>query len=157
MNTSQPDDDAVIHRALAILEARLRKHEHEFHNPTDVKSYLRLHYRNHEHEEFNVLFLSNENKLIANECMARGTLDQAAVYPREVAKTALKLNAASIILAHNHPEGGSMPSDPDKQMTKHMSQALGLVGVRVLDHMVVGTQGVHSFAQDGLRVYLGGR
>lgn len=155
MNTAQPDDDAVIARALAILESRLRKHEHEFHDPSDVKSYLRLHYRNHEHEEFNVLYLTSQGKLIANECMSRGTLDQAAVYPREVAKTALKHNAASIILAHNHPGGDSTPSEPDKQMTAWMSKALGLIGVHILDHMVVGERDVHSFAQSSLRVHLG--
>lgn len=149
MKATQPADDEVIARALAILESRLRKHAHTFLAANDVKSYLRLHYRDHGHEEFNVLFLNSDGKLIANECLARGTINRADVYPREVARSALKHNAASVILAHNHPEGSSKPSEPDKQMTKVMRAALGMVGVEVIDHMVVGTQDVHSFVQNG--------
>lgn len=144
-------EDYTISQALAILEKRMRnrKPRAAFACPNDAKRYLRLHYAGKEHEEFNVLYLNSYGGLIANETMFRGTLDQAAVYPREVAKTALKHNAASVVLAHNHPEGINKPSQPDNEMTKRMMAALALVGVHVLDHMVVGTNGVHSYAEAG--------
>lgn len=143
------DDDATIARAIAILDERLRvrKPKSTIGGPNDMKRYLRLHYRDHGHEEFNVLFLNSYGGLIANETMSRGTLDQATVYPREIAKMALKHNAAAIVLAHNHPEGASTPSAPDRAMTERMQHAMALIGVHVLDHMVVGVNEVHSFAE----------
>lgn len=140
-------DDEVIAHAMRILEARMRKPEARFHSPNCVKDYLRLHYRNHGHEEFNVLFLASDNSLIANECMFRGTINQVNVHIREVAKTALKHNAAAIILAHNHPSAASRPSKPDRDVTLVMKRALAFFDIPVLDHMVVGCSDVHSFVE----------
>lgn len=142
-------DDEVIAHAMQILESRMRKPETSFHSPKCVKDYLRLHYRNHGHEEFNVLFLASDNSLIANECMFRGTTNQVSVHIREVAKTALKHNAAAVILAHNHPSGASKPSDPDRRVTTQLQRALAYFDVPVLDHVVVGCSDVHSFAEHG--------
>lgn len=142
-------EEEMIAQALAILDKRLRKPNMVMQSPQAVKDYLRLHYKAKEHEEFCVLFLDHQNALIANEMMARGTLDQAAVYPREIVKTALAHNAASVILAHNHPSGSSAPSSADKCLTATMIRTLELIGVRVLDHFVVGNKDVYSFAQHG--------
>jgi len=103
-----------------------------------------------EHEVFGCLFLDNRHRLIAYEEMFRGTIDGAAVYPREVAKTCLRHNAAAVILAHNHPSGVPEPSRADTRLTERLQEALGLLDVRVLDHLVVGGTRVTSFAERGL-------
>lgn len=102
------------------------------------------------HEVFAVLFLDTQHHLIQFEELFRGTIDCASVYPREVVKRALALNAAAVILAHNHPSGHSMPSEADKQLTQRLCSALALVDVRVLDHIVVGNNEPFSFCETGL-------
>ncbi|HEY0062127.1 MAG TPA: DNA repair protein RadC [Telluria sp.] len=118
-------------------------------SPQAVRDYLRLDLGRQAHESFSVLFLDVKNRLLACEELFRGTLTQTSVYPREVVKAALARNAASVMLAHNHPSGSPEPSDADLLLTRALVQALALVDVRVLDHFVVtGTQ-VHSFAEHG--------
>lgn len=95
------------------------------------------------------MFLDNQHRLIAFEELFFGTIDSASVYPREVLKAALKVNAAAIILAHNHPSGDATPSQADKQITQRLKEALALVDIRVLDHIVVGDSAI-SFAERGL-------
>ena len=136
--------------ALRILEARIKQPERYFTNPGDVKSYLRLQFNNLEHESFRVMFLDNQHGLISLTEMFRGTIDGAAVYPREVVKTALQFNAAAIILAHNHPSGVCEPSRADKAITSRLTGALKLVDIRVLDHIIVGGNDTYSFADKGL-------
>lgn len=102
------------------------------------------------HEVFCVLFLNSQHRVIRCEEMFRGTLDAASVYPREVVKRALHHNAAALILAHNHPSGVAEPSSADRRMTERLIQALGLVDIRVLDHIVVGHGTVVSFSRRGL-------
>lgn len=103
-------------------------------------------------EKFVGLFLDNRHNLIASRCLFTGTIDSAAVYPREVVKQALQLNAAAIIFAHNHPSGTPEPSDADVRITRKLTDALSLIDVRVLDHIVYGdgTGRMTSLAERGL-------
>lgn len=101
-------------------------------------------------EQFRVLFLDRKNKLIADEVMGRGTVDKAPVYPREVIKRALELNATALILAHNHPSGDPTPSQSDINMTNTVIDAAGSVGITVHDHIIIGRQDVASFRTMGL-------
>jgi DNA repair protein RadC len=118
-------------------------------SPDAVRQYLRLHLARQAHESFFVLFLDVKNRLIASEEMFRGTLTHTSVYPREVVKAALGHNAASVLLAHNHPSGVAEPSTADLMLTRALMQALALVDVRVVDHFVVAGSQVHSFAEHG--------
>jgi len=118
-------------------------------SPKAVAHYLQLLFHGKAHESFVVLFLDVKNRLIEAEEMFRGTLTQASVYPREIVKAALARNAAGVILAHNHPSGEPEPSSADLQLTQTLQQALGLVDVRVLDHIVVAGRRTHSFAEHG--------
>ncbi|WP_457445695.1 RadC family protein [Roseateles sp. P5_E4] len=115
-----------------------------------VKTYLRLHLGALGHEVFAVLFLDAQLRLIAMETLFQGSLTHTTVHPREVVKRALALGAGAAILAHNHPSGVAEPSRADELLTKHLSQALALVDVRVVDHFVVGANEVVSFAERGL-------
>ena len=110
--------------------------------------YITAALRNKEHEIFAVLFLDNRHRVIAFEEMFRGTIDGAPVHIREVAKTALKHNAAALIFAHNHPSGCAEPSRADISITRRLQEALGLLDIRVLDHIIVG-ESTYSFAGQG--------
>ncbi|HEY6133585.1 MAG TPA: DNA repair protein RadC, partial [Rubrivivax sp.] len=103
-----------------------------------------------EREEFAVLFLDSQHRLLQMKTLFRGTLNQTSVYPREVVKEALALNAGAVILAHNHPSGAAEPSRADEMLTRTLQSALQLVDVRVLDHLVVGRGVVVSLAERGL-------
>lgn len=118
-------------------------------SPQAVKQYLQLLLGGKAYESFAILFLDVRNRLIACEELFRGTLTHTSVYPREVVKVALARNAASIILAHNHPSGTPEPSTADHTLTQALKQALALIDVRVLDHFVVAGQHVYSFAEHG--------
>jgi DNA repair protein RadC len=99
---------------------------------------------------FAVLFLDVQHRLIKLEELFQGTLTQTSVYPREVARRALMLNAASVVLAHNHPSGVAEPSRADEFLTQSLKTALALIDVRVLDHLIVGRGQVVSMAERGL-------
>lgn len=119
-------------------------------SPEAVRHFLCLSLGNYAHEVFMVLFLNAQHRLIASEEMFRGTLTQTSVYPREVVKQALAHNCGAVILAHNHPSGYPEPSAADQSLTRALQQALSLVDIRVLDHIIVaGTRSV-SFAERGL-------
>jgi DNA repair protein RadC len=119
-------------------------------SPDLVRQYLSAQLRHQLREVFAVLFLDNQNRLIAYEELFFGTIDGASVYPRELVKRALSHNAAGVILSHNHPSGVAEPSQADVRITQRLTAALELVDVRVLDHMVVGDGEVVSFAERGL-------
>ena len=121
-----------------------------FDSPQRVKDYLRMQLGHLPPEVFAVLFLDAQNHLLKLEEMFRGTLTQTSVYPREVVKRALELQAGAVILAHNHPSGVAEPSRADEFLTKTLASALQLIDVRVLDHFVVGQSEVVSFAERGL-------
>lgn len=136
----------LIRRA---LEEDLQKKD-VLSSPAQVTDYLRLLLKGREYEVFVALFLDTQNHLIAAEEMFRGTLTQTSVYPREVVKRALAVNAAAVIFAHNHPSGVAEPSRADEALTTALKQALALVDVRVLDHFVVAGAVAMSFAERGL-------
>lgn len=122
---------------------------HLLSSPDAVRQYLRINMGRQQHESFVVLFLDVKNRLLTMKEMFRGTLTHTSVYPREVVKAALAHNAASVMLAHNHPSGTAEPSEADLVLTRALVQALALVDVRVLDHFVVAGPHVHSFAEHG--------
>ena len=99
---------------------------------------------------FACLYLDNQHRLIEYKELFRGTIDGASVYPREVVKLCLQLNAAAVIFAHNHPSGINEPSQADRQITDKLKQALALVDIRVLDHFIIGDGEPFSFAEHGL-------
>ena len=132
------------------LEEDISIHPISFSSPGVVKDYLRLVLGGRQQEVFMVLFLDAQHRLIASEELFHGTLTQTSVYPREVVKRALIHNAAAVMLSHNHPSGLAEPSSADRMLTDALKQALGLVDVRVLDHIVVGEQEALSFAERGL-------
>lgn len=119
-------------------------------SPEHVRHYLSLHLTGLGHEVFSALFLDNRHRVIEYRELFRGTIDSAAVYPREVVKRCLSSNAAAVIFAHNHPSGVAEPSDTDVRLTRKLVDALALIDVRVLDHLIIG-QGVQtSLAERGL-------
>jgi len=141
----------IIDQAKQILQAMIRRPEQRvFTDPSSVKTFLHLALSTKEREIFAVLFLNNRHRLIQYEEMFFGTIDGASVHPREVVKAALTHNAAAVILAHNHPSGDADPSEADRRITERLRDALALVDVRVLDHLVVGSDECISFAERGL-------
>jgi DNA repair protein RadC len=140
---------AVVELARRALAQQLRERE-VFASPGAVKQYLQLHLARKPHEVFAVLFLDAQNRLIAMEELFRGTLTQTSVYPREVVRRALQLDAAAVVLAHNHPSGTVTPSRADEALTQTLKAALALVDVRVLDHVIVAQGGACSMAERGL-------
>lgn len=139
----------LVQQALALLAEDIAVGD-VMADPTAVRQYLQLRLAGLPHEVFGVLFLDAQNRLIGFEEMFRGTLTQTSVYPREVLKQALALNAASVVLTHNHPSGNAEPSTADLNLTRTLKSALALVDVRVLDHFIVTRGGVLSFAERGL-------
>ena len=119
-------------------------------SPSDVKAYLTAKLAGLEHEVFAVLFLDNRNRLIEYVEMFRGSIDGASVHPREVVKEALRLNAAAVIFAHPHPSGSLTPSRADEAITCQLKEALALIDVRTLDHIVVAGNATVSLAERGL-------
>jgi DNA repair protein RadC len=140
---------AVIEMARRALAQRLVAAP-VFESPATVKDYVQLQLGGLPHEVFAVLFLDSQHRLLQWDEMFRGTLNQTSVYPREVVRRALALNAGAVILAHNHPSGLAEPSRADEFLTQTLKNALQLVDVRVLDHLVVGRGVVVSFAERGL-------
>jgi DNA repair protein RadC len=140
---------AVLELARRALVSELAS-QPVFEAPQAVRDFLCLHLQPLEHETFAVMFLDAQLRLIVFETLFRGTLTQTSVYPREVVKRALALNAAAVVLAHNHPSGLAEPSRADEFLTQSLRSALQLVDVRVLDHLVVARSGVVSLAERGL-------
>jgi DNA repair protein RadC len=141
---------AAMEFARRVLACRMRAGAKVMSDPGVVRQYLTLSYRQYEREVFSCLYLDSQHRLIRMEALFMGTLDGASVYPREVVALALRLGAAAVILAHNHPSGVAEPSLADIRVTEQLQKALDLVSVRVLDHMVIGDGEVVSFAERGL-------
>ena len=139
---------AVLELARRTMAEELRA-QPVINNPDVLKSYLRLHLGQLPHEVFAALFLDTKLRLIALEELFRGTLAQTSVYPREVVLRVLHHHAAFVILAHNHPSGDLEPSPADESLTRQLQAALGLIDVRVLDHVIVSSEGALSFAETG--------
>ncbi len=147
MYTNQ--EKKVLDRASKIIESKITKQK-VFTAPGAVKDYCRYSLVHSEYEIFFMLLLDNKHALIKSIELFRGTIDQSAVYPREIIKEALAHNASAVIFAHNHPSGIAEPSNSDKNITERLKSALELVDMRVLDHIIVGTRGCVSFAERGL-------
>ncbi len=145
----QAGEDKAIAAAIEILAARLRKPGAAMRDPSAAVDYLKLTLAEKEHEVFLVLYLDTQHRVIETKEMFRGTIDSASIYPREVAKEALSLNAAAVILAHNHPSGEAEPSKADRSITKQLQDALSMFDVRTLDHIVIGGNKHTSFANRG--------
>ena len=148
---------AMPDRLMAARELLRRALEEDFEgssdslsSPASVRDYLRLFLGGQEFESFVALWLDAQHRLIAGMELFRGTLTQTSVYPREVVKKGLALNAAAVIFAHNHPSGVAEPSQSDRMLTDALKQALSLVDIRVLDHFIVADTTVMSFAERGL-------
>ncbi|EDU4887086.1 DNA repair protein RadC [Salmonella enterica subsp. enterica serovar Java] len=139
----------TIREALTLLERQLREPGAAFTSTTAVRDWLRLQLASLEREEFVALFLDNQHRLIAHETLFTGTINHTQVHPREVVKACLKHNCAAVIVAHCHPSGLAEPSNTDRQVTMRIQQALGLVDIRLLDHLVVGGMDIVSFAERG--------
>ena len=139
----------IVAQALELLACEIR-HTDALASPDAVKDFLRLKLADRPHEVFAVLFLDAQHRVIEFQEIFRGRLTQTSVYPREVVKEALAVNAAAVIVTHNHPSGCADPSNADRSLTQTLKQALALVDVRVLDHMVVTRERVASFAEMGL-------
>ena len=140
---------AVLEMSRRALKEELQRGD-ALNSPRAVRDYLQLLLGARQQEVFLVLFLDTQHRVIASEELFHGTLSQTSVYPREVVKRALAHNAAAVILAHNHPSGVAEPSQSDQLLTDALKQALNLVDVRVLDHFIVGTGKILSFAERGL-------
>jgi len=142
-------EDAIIAKALAILAQRMAQRD-VLSSPDAVKNYLQLHLAREVVEKFAVMFLDAQNRLIEMRVLFSGTLTQTSVYPREVVRAALEIHAAAVVLAHNHPSGTVQPSRADEALTQTLKQALALVDVRVLDHVIVAPGQSLSMAEKGL-------
>ena len=149
-------DDDVVRAALNILEQRL-EYGPVMGNPETVRSYLKLEVMGLEHEVFGCLWLNNRHNVIRVNPLFRGTIDAAAVYPREVVKEALQVNAASVIFYHNHPSGDPSPSSADLQITRQLSSAARAIEIPMIDHVILGrpecdpaSRGYYSFREAGL-------
>lgn len=140
---------AVLEMSKRALNERLETVD-SFRAPVQVKQYLQLNLSALRREVFGVMFLDAQNRLLAYETLFEGSLMQTSVYPREVVKQALAHNAAAVILSHNHPGGVAQPSRADEQLTNTLKQALSLIDVQVLDHVIVAGQQTFSFSEQGL-------
>jgi DNA repair protein RadC len=132
---------AVLEMARRHLGERLKR-ESSICSPRETQQYLQSIMRDYQHEVFGCLMLDNKHRVIIFRELFRGSINSASVYPREVVKQALADNAAAVILAHNHPSGVAEPSQSDIQITQRLKQALELVDIRLLDHIVIGDETV---------------
>ncbi|WP_430460904.1 RadC family protein [Thalassolituus sp. LLYu03] len=139
---------AVLEMARRHLAEELQRSD-ALTSPELTRLYLQAQLRDRDHEVFACLFLDNQHRVLKYQELFTGTIDGAAVYPREVLKQALANGAAAVILAHNHPSGVAEPSQADRAITVRLQQALGLVDIRVLDHLVIGDGYAVSFAERG--------
>lgn len=119
-------------------------------NPSKVKAFLSGKLAGLEHEVFGVIFLDNQLRLIEYKEMFHGSINQASVYPREIARTALHLNASAVVISHNHPSGTAEPSNADIELTKHLVKVLKLLEIRLIDHILVAGAKTVSFAEKQL-------
>jgi len=147
--TGSTTEHDVLAAAEGILQTKLERLG-SIGNPRDASDFFRMRLGALLHEEFHILWLDNRHRILGIEKLFTGTIDGASVYPREVVRAALHINACAAILAHNHPSGVAEPSVADRAITRELIEALKLVGVRVLDHVVVSAGSTVSMAGRGL-------
>lgn len=141
-------ENRAIKKAINILEERMKEKGEFMDNNTTVQNFLKIQLSEVAHEVFGVLFLDAQHRLISYDELFRGTINGAAVHPREVVKETIKHNAAAVIFTHNHPSGIAIPSSADRHITTRLKDALALIDVKVLDHIIVG-EDTFSFAEAG--------
>ena len=139
----------ILDRAKALISQRYRQGTPALESPRRTREFLQMRLGDLDHELFAMIALDNRHRVIEFVELFRGTIDGASVHPREVVKDLLRLNAAAVIFAHNHPSGIAEPSQADELITTRLREALALVDIRVLDHLIVGDT-VVSFAERGL-------
>jgi DNA repair protein RadC len=147
-------EQRLVRKAIELLKSKLKKDgacvSCVVTASAEARLLINLALAAKEREVFLVMFLDNQNCIIESTELFQGTIDSAAVYPREVVKAALAVNAAAAILAHNHPSGNTTPSEADKRITETIKDALAVVEIKVLDHIIVGGDKNFSFAEHGL-------
>lgn len=145
-------EKCAITRALNIIAEKASSSDEVFNSPTASGRFFKLYLADDmaTREHFVVAFLNAQHQLIEAETLFSGTIDGAAVYPREVVRRALQLNAAAIVLSHNHPSGTAEPSSADRRITERIKDAVSLMDIRLLDHVIVTTGDTYSFAEHGL-------
>lgn len=148
--TLSDDDAMIVRQASDILKRHLVNDLTALSDPQATRHYLQMKVAHLEHEVFGVIFVNTRNRVIDDQIMFRGTIDGAAVYPREIAKEALRVNAAGMVLYHNHPGGNPEPSRADRVITNRIKEALELFDIRINDHLVIGSDHEVSFAERGL-------
>lgn len=144
-----PYAQRTIRRAINLLDKYLRQPGIAFTSSTTARDWLRLLLAGQEREVFMVLYLDSQHCLLESETLFAGSINHVQVHPREVVKSALRFNAAAVVLAHNHPSGDPEPSQCDRNITGRLKEALALVDVNTLDHLVIGSEGIVSFAERG--------
>jgi len=146
---SDAEKASIVQLALSVLAQRHRRGR-ALTSPRQTHDYLRLKLGDRKHEVFGSLFLDSQHRVLQYAELFQGTVDGAAVYPRVVVQHALELNAAAVVFFHNHPSGVAEPSAADRTITRRLQDALALIDVRVLDHLVVSAGEATSFAERGL-------
>ena len=146
---TESEAESLADPALRVLAAKHKKGQ-AIENPEQTQAYLRLHLAERPSEVFACLYLDTRHRVIALEELFQGTIDGASVHPREVVRRGLECGSGAVILAHNHPSGVAEPSQADLRITQQLKNALALVDIRVLDHVIVATESSISFAQRGL-------
>lgn len=147
--TGPVSETKILAAAEDILFRRLER-QGEIRNPRDSEQFLRMRLGALLHEEFHIMWLDNRHRILDVQKLFTGTVDGASIHCREVIRAALQVNASAAILAHNHPSGVPEPSSADRAITSELKQALQLVGVRILDHIVVSADNCVSMASRGL-------
>ena len=143
------EQQRLVAMALTVMEHRYQPGAF-MGSPVEAKAYLRLRLAERQAEVFACLFLDTRHRVICFEEMFQGTIDGASVYPRVVVQRALEVNASAVVLTHNHPSGDPEPSPADITLTQRLKGALGLVDIRILDHIVIGAASTVSFAERGM-------
>ncbi|CDG98584.1 conserved hypothetical protein [Xenorhabdus bovienii str. puntauvense] len=140
----------IIEKAIEIMDKKIKKYDFFVSGPDDIRTWLRLNYEQKEREVFGIILLNNTNAILHTEYMFFGTIDRVSVYSREIIKLIIQKNAAFIILVHNHPAGDPKPSDADVEITKKINDAVSLIDVKLVDHLIVGNNDIFSFSERGL-------
>lgn len=147
---SEQQGDQIIEQAIALLEQRVFKAGPTLKGPKAVRDYLRLKLVPELNEVFVVVFLDSQHQVLACEPLFKGSVSEATVYPRVVVQRALALNASALIFSHQHPSGVTEPSMADRAITNQLKYILDMVGIRVVDHFIIGKGEPYSFAESGL-------
>lgn len=140
------EEKKIIRKALSILNKQFKAKDFYIKQPKDAVNFFRLKLSLLDAEVFGILFLNTQNQVICFEKLFYGTINASTVYPREVVKRVLALNATSIILVHNHPSGNPEPSHEDETLTRGLANLLGMMDVQVMDHIIVAGNSYVSLA-----------